>query len=91
MLTPITIERVAEIIWQQGLDPAEEAIEAAYRKVYRRLDFLESHPTRTSAEQNEVDLLHLTVLGYASYFTRAMKKLREENAEGFASILKAHG
>ncbi len=90
MLTPITIDRVAEIIWRQGLDPAEEAIEAAYRKVYRRLDFLESHPTLTSAERSELDLLHLTVLGYASYFTRAMKKLRAENAEGFAAVLQAH-
>ena len=91
MLTPITIERVAEIIWRQGLDPAEEAIEAAYRKVYHRLDFLESHPVRTAAEEDELNLLHLTVLGYASYFTRAMKKLREENAAGFTSILQNHG
>ena len=91
MLKPITIERVAEIIWRQGMDPAEEAIEAAYRKVYRRLDFLESHPVRTASEEDELHLLHMTVLGYASYFTRAMKKLREEDASGFATLLQNHG
>ena len=91
MLTPITIDRVAEIIWRQGMDPAEEAIEAAYRKVYRRLDFLEAQPERTVSEQDELTLLHMTVLGYASYFTRAMKKLRSDNVAGFESVLRRHG
>ncbi|MBT7170770.1 MAG: hypothetical protein HN909_03260 [Phycisphaerales bacterium] len=87
MSTTITIPKVEKILWTQGLVQAEAAIEDAYRSVYRRLDYLTLLSDRTEVEESEYSLLHMTVVGYASYLTRAMETLQSQHPARYEEVL----